>query len=250
MHNLHRIPRLFSDQLLGVGLAVRLDADQSRYLIKVMRLKPGGQVRLFNGSSGEWLCSIDQVAGKACTVKCDERLAEPGILPDIDYLFAPLKSARLDYVAQKSTEMGARRLRPVITEHTVVRKVNTARLAANTREAAEQCNMVCLPEVCPVEKLDMALSNWDPARRLIFCDEAAPQSDPLQALGAIEPGPLALLIGPEGGFSPTEQSTLRELPFVTPISLGPRIMRADTAAVAAMALVQAVLGDWPTVERN
>lgn len=246
MQNLHRIPRLYSDRPLGTGLSVALDADQSRYLVKVMRLKAGGHVRLFNGAAGEWLCSIDQASGKACTVNCDEQLAGPGSLPDIDYLFAPLKSARLDYMAQKATEMGARRLRPVITEHTVVRKVNIERLAANAREAAEQCNMVCLPEVCPAEKLESVLANWDPARRLIFCDEAAPQADPLKALGAIEPGPLALLIGPEGGFSPAEQVTLRELPFVTAISLGPRIMRADTAAVAAMALVQAVLGDWLT----
>lgn len=250
MANLHRVPRLYCNHPLGAGLGITLDADQSRYLIKVMRLKAGGHVRLFNGVAGEWLCSIDQAAGKACTVNCDEQLANPGILPDIDYLFAPLKSARLDYMAQKATEMGARRLRPVITEHTVVRKVNIERLAANAREAAEQCNMVCLPEVCPAERLDTVLANWDPARRLIFCDEAARQADPLKALGAIEPGPLALLIGPEGGFSPAEQTNLRELPFVAPISLGPRIMRADTAAVAAMALVQAMLGDWPIAEQN
>ena len=249
MQNLHRIPRLYCDQPLGVTLAVALDTDQSRYLVKVMRLKPGGQVRLFNGLNGEWLCSIDQASGKSCVVSCAEQLAEPGVLPDIDYLFAPLKSARLDYMAQKATEMGARRLRPVITEHTVVRKVNIERIAANAREAAEQCNMVCLPEVCPAEKLDAVLSSWDPVRRLIFCDEAAPQVDPLKALSAIEPGPLALLIGPEGGFSPAEQAVLRGLPFVTPISLGPRVMRADTAAVAAMAIVQAVLGDWSAVER-
>jgi len=250
MANLHRIPRLYCDRPLGAGLAPTLDADQSRYLIKVMRLKAGGHVRLFNGTAGEWLCTIDQVSGKTCTVNCDEQLASPGVLPDIDYLFAPLKSARLDYMAQKATEMGARRLRPVITEHTVVRKVNIERLAANAREAAEQCNMVCLPEICAPEKLETVLANWDPARRLIFCDEAAPQANPLMALGAIEPGPLALLIGPEGGFSPAEQASLRELPFVTAISLGPRIMRADTAAVAAMALVQTILGDWPVAEPN
>lgn len=250
MANLQRIPRLYCDQPLSTGLSVTLDADQSRYLIKVMRLKPGGHVRLFNGASGEWLCTIDQAAGKSCSVDCVEQLATPGVLPDLDYLFAPLKSARLDYLAQKATEMGARRLRPVITEHTVVRKVNIERLVANVREAAEQCNMVCLPEVCAAEKLDSILANWDPDRRLIFCDEAAPQTDSLKALGALAPGPLAVLIGPEGGFSPAEQVSLRALPFVTPISLGPRIMRADTAAVAAMALVQAVLGDWPTSERN
>ncbi|NNE23042.1 MAG: 16S rRNA (uracil(1498)-N(3))-methyltransferase [Rhizobiales bacterium] len=250
MQNLHRIPRLYSDRPLGAGLSVTLDADQSRYLIKVMRLKAGSQVRLFNGAAGEWLCTIGSPAGKSCPVECDEQLAAPGVLPDIDYLFAPLKSARLDYLAQKATEMGARRLRPVITEHTVVRKVNIERLAANAREAAEQCNMVALPEVCAPEKLETVLAKWDPARRLIFCDEAAPQADPLKTLGGIAPGPLALLIGPEGGFSPAEQAGLRELPFVTPISLGPRIMRADTAAVAAMAIVQAVLGDWPASKQD
>lgn len=244
MHNLHRIPRLYFDGQLASDATISLDPDQSRYLVKVMRLKAGAAVRLFNGVNGEWLCSIEQATGKSCTVRCDEQLAGPDVLPDIDYLFAPLKSARLDYLAQKATEMGARRLRPVITEHTVVRKVNIERIAANTREAAEQCNMVCLPEVCPPEKLEMVLSNWDPSRRLIFCDEGARQKDPVKAISAIKPGPLALLIGPEGGFSNAEQSHLRGLDFVTAVSLGPRIMRADTAAVAAMAIVQAIHGDW------
>lgn len=244
MQNLHRIPRLYCDSRLEAGHQMTLDADQSRYLIKVMRLKAGAHVRLFNGNSGEWLCTIGSATGKACAVLCEEKLAEAGILPDIDYLFAPLKSARLDYMAQKATEMGARRLRPVITEHTVVRKVNIERIAANVREAAEQCNLVCMPEVLRTEKLESVLSNWDLARRLIFCDEAAPQTDPIEALRTIEPGPLALLIGPEGGFSAAEQESLRNLDFVTPVSLGPRIMRADTAAVAAMAIVQAIHGDW------
>ncbi len=213
-----------------------------------MRLKSGGQARLFNGTDGEWLCTVLATTAKACTVRCDERIAEPGTLPDIDYLFAPLKAARLDYMAQKATEMGARRLQPVLTEHTVVRKVNAARLSANAREAAEQCNMVCVPQVLPLDRLENVLSQWDPTRRLIYCDEAAPLSQPVAALQTVQPGPLALLVGPEGGFSPPEQTMLRDLPYVVPISLGPRVMRADTAAVAAMALVQAILGDWTALE--
>jgi 16S rRNA (uracil1498-N3)-methyltransferase len=181
-------------------------------------------------------------------VVCDERSVEPSQPPDLDYLFAPLKHARLDYMAQKATEMGVRRLRPVFTAHTVAGRVNVERLKANAVEAAEQCNLVSVPEVLPPEPLDDVLARWEPQRRLIFCDEAAPIADPLAALQGVPPGPLALLIGPEGGFSEAEAEALRKLPFVTAISLGPRVMRADTAAVAALALVQAVRGDW--AQRN
>ena len=245
--SLNRIPRLYSDAPLARDAQVDLDKSQSHYLTRVMRLKPGADVRLFNRDQGEWLCRISQAKGKTCQVECCELVAPPDQLPDVDYLFAPLKSARLDYLVQKATEMGVRRLQPVITERTVMRKVNLDRIVANTREAAEQCNMVSLPDVLPTAMLQDVLSDWDPERRLIFCDEAAEHSNPVDVLRRVQPGPLALLVGPEGGFAPSEQSFLRKLEFVIPVSLGPRIMRADTAAVAALAIVQSTLGDWTGV---
>ena len=241
---LHRVPRLFTDQRLAQGNVAVLEAAQAHYLKNVLRLNAADAVRLFNGSDGEWLCEIVQLAKKRAQVVCREKLAEPAPPPDIDYLFAPLKAARLDYIAQKATEMGARRIRPVLTQYTQVRKVNTHRLRANAIEAAEQCNLVYVPEVLEVMALDRLLQGWDGARRIIYCDEAAPIADPVMALKRIAPGPLAVLIGPEGGFAPREREMLRALPFVHAIRLGPRIMRADTAGVAALALVQAVLGDW------
>jgi 16S rRNA (uracil1498-N3)-methyltransferase len=165
-------------------------------------------------------------------------------LPDIDYLFAPLKHARLDYLAQKATEMGAARLRPVLTRRTIAERVNIDRIRSNVIEAAEQCNLVGLPQVCEPQALTDVIAAWESERRLIFCDEAGTRSSPLSILGSMSPGPLALLIGPEGGFAPEERKLLLDQGFVTAISLGPRIVRADTAAVAALALVQAVLGDW------
>jgi 16S rRNA (uracil1498-N3)-methyltransferase len=244
MSGLHRIPRLFADVPLVDGASITLDKAQSHYVTKVMRLKTGSDLRLFNGRDGEWLCSIAQTGGKSCLVDCREQIAEPQALPDIDYLFAPLKAARLDYLVQKATEMGARRIRPVITEYTVVRKVNDERLVANVREAAEQCNMVSVPEVLPAISLGGLIDGWEPARRIVFCDEAGSGDCALEVLGQLAAGPLAVLIGPEGGFSPAERDLLLGLDFVVPVSLGPRIMRADTAGVAALALVQSVLGDW------
>ncbi len=241
---LHRVPRLHHTGPLDAGAEVMLEAGQVHYLRNVLRLGAGGAVRLFNGRDGEWLCEITTLKKKAGKARCNEKLADPTPPPDIDYLFAPLKSARMDYVAQKATEMGARRLRPVITKHTVVRKVNRHKLLANAVEAAEQCNLVFVPEVLQARPLQEVLADWDPARRIIHCDEAAEISDPITALRQVEPGPLAVLIGPEGGFSREERTMLRRLPFVHAIRIGPRIMRADTAGVAALALVQAVLGDW------
>ena len=250
MTNLARIPRLYVEAPLAPGAPVTLARQQAHYVVNVMRLKAGDALRLFNGRDGEWLCTIESAGKRDGTVTCTEQTAGHRQPPDLDYLFAPLKHARLDYMAQKATEMGARRLRPVFTERTVAGRVNLDRLAANAIEAAEQCNMVTVPEVLPPEPLDAALGHWDPERRLIVCDEAAPIADPLAALKILPPGPLALLIGPEGGFSEAEAERLRGLDFVTPISLGPRVMRADTAAVAALALVQAVHGDWSGQQQN
>ena len=164
--------------------------------------------------------------------------------PDIDYVFAPLKRSRLDYMVQKAVELGVARLRPVLTQRTIAERVNLDRMRANVIEAAEQCGILHLAEVAAPLSLDKLLATWDPRRRLIFCDEAAAVKNPLEVLAALQPQPLALLIGPEGGFDPKERAALQALPYVSAISLGPRIMRADTAAVAALALVNAKLGDW------
>jgi 16S rRNA (uracil1498-N3)-methyltransferase len=236
-------PRLFLDASLAAAGEIVLSREQAHYLTGVLRLGPGDPLRCFNGRDGEWLAYLASVTKKQVTVRCERRLAEVMPPPDVDYVFAPLKHARLDYVVQKATELGARRLRPVITERTVAGRVNLERMRANVIEAAEQCNLVFVPEVHEPEKLAIVLAAWDPARRLVHCDEMAPVANPLAALTGLAT-PAAVLVGPEGGFTDAEKALLKALPFVTAISLGPRIMRADTAAVAALALVQAVLGDW------
>ena len=237
-------PRLHVAGDLGIGLGVALEGPQSHYLRNVMRLKPGASVRLFNGRDGEWLAEIEALGNKSGAAACREQTRAQDVPPDVHYLFAPLKHARLDYMAQKATEMGASVLQPVRTRHTVVSRVKHERLVANAIEAAEQCNLLSVPEIRGMAGLDALLGGWEQGRRLIYCDEAAEMASPLDALKALEPGPLAVLIGPEGGFSEDERNRLRAHPGVAAISLGPRIMRADTAAVAALALVQAVLGDW------
>ena len=237
-------PRLHVAGDLGIGLGVALEGSQSHYLRNVMRLKPGASVRLFNGRDGEWLAEIEALGKKSGAAACREQSRVQDVPPDVHYLFALLKQARLDYMAQKATEMGASVLQPVRTRHTVVARVKHERVRANAVEAAEQCNLLSVPEVRDMTGLDSLLAGWDTERRLIYCDEVAEIASPLSALKAIEPGPLAVLIGPEGGFSEEERDRLRAHPGVTAISLGPRIMRADTAAVAALAVVQAVLGDW------
>lgn len=239
-----RRPRLYYAQALGSGRPIRLVGAAAHYLLHVRRARKGEPFRLFNGEDGEWRCTIVEAGRRHAVLHCDERLRVAVPPPDIDYLFAPLKTARLDYLAQKATEMGVRRLRPVLTSRTIAARVNLARLRANVIEAAEQCDLVWLPEVAELESLRRVIAGWEPGRRLVYCDEDAPSADPVAALRPLARGPLAVFIGPEGGFSPDEQVLLRGLPFVTPISLGPRILRADTAAVAALTLVQAVLGDW------
>ena len=209
----------------------------------MLRLAGGDPVSVFNANDGEWLAYLATVSKKSTTLRCERRVADVSPPPDIDYIFAPLKHARLDYVVQKATELGARRLRPVITQRTVAERVNLERMRANAIEAAEQCNLVFVPEVHEPVKLPKLLADWQPGRALVYCDERAAIADPLLALEALSV-PAAVLIGPEGGFTPEEKALLKSLPYVTAISLGPRIMRADTAAVAALTLVQAMLGDW------
>ncbi len=236
-------PRLFTGETLEPEREFALSREQGHYLVNVLRLKPGDPVRLFNARDGEWRAFLCDVSKKQVTVRIEQCVAAARPPPDIDFIFAPLKHARLDYVVQKATELGARRLRPVITRRTMTERVNIERMRANAIEASEQCNLVFVPEVHEPQKLDRVLADWPEGRELIYCDETASIANPLKALehAAL---PAAVLIGPEGGFTDEEREQLRRLAFVTAISLGPRIMRADTAAISALTLVQAVLGDW------
>ena len=236
-------PRLHVESELAAGRELALARDQAHYLTHVLRLAPGYPVRVFNGRDGEWLAYLTTVAKKTASLRCERRVADAAPPPDIDYLFAPLKHGRIDYAVQKATELGARRLIPVITARTVAERVNLERLRANAVEAAEQCNLVFVPEVLDPLKLDRVLAQWQKGRALVYCDETADVADPIAALRDVKT-PAALLIGPEGGFTDQERALLKFLPFVTAISLGPRILRADTAGVAALALMQAVIGDW------
>jgi len=239
-----KLPRLFVKSLLGRDAEIALTPEQAHYLGNVLRLKPGDHVLLFNGADGEWCTRLTALGKKtgAATPEHQTRPQEAG--PDLHYLFAPIKRARLDYMAQKATEMGVSVLQPVITRRTVAERVNTERLQANAIEAAEQCGILRIPEVRAPQKLDGLLRQWDKARLLIFADEAAPTASPLEALAGQSARPLAVLIGPEGGFEPEERAHLLQQTYVIPLSLGSRVMRADTAAVACLALVNAVLGDW------
>jgi 16S rRNA (uracil1498-N3)-methyltransferase len=239
-----RTPRLFLSAALQQGGTVELDRGQAHYLTAVLRLREGHRVLVFNGRDGEWSATIAGTR-RAAALRLGERLREQTATGDLHYLFAPLKTARLDYVVQKAVEMGVSRLQPVLTRHGQVTRVNADRMRANAIEAAEQCGILVLPEITPPVELTSLLAARDPDRVLVFCDEDAETADPTAALGrARRHSPLAVLVGPEGGFAENERAELTKLPNVVRLSLGPRILRADTAAVAVLALVQAVLGDW------
>jgi 16S rRNA (uracil1498-N3)-methyltransferase len=236
--------RLFIDAAFAAGGELPLERDQSNYLLNVLRLKADGAVLVFNGRDGEWLARVAPEGRKAARLILDRRVKDQPPPSDLHYLFAPLKHARLDYMAQKAVEMGAGLLQPVITRRTQVSRLNLDRMRANAVEAAEQCGILSLPRIEAETSLDAALAALDPARLLIFCDEGLEQGSPIAALQAHAAGPLAVLIGPEGGFDEAERRLIAARPQTLAISLGPRILRADTAAVAALAVVQAVLGDW------
>ena len=240
-------PRLFVAPDLAAGAILPLDRAQANYLLNVLRKGPDDPVLLFNGRDGEWRAHLVQTGRKGADLHVAERLRAQTPRADLHYLFAPLKSARLDYVAQKAVEMGAGTIRPVITRFTQGERINMDRLRANAVEAAEQCGILAIPDCPEPERLPHVLGELDPKRLLVFCDEDAPVRDPVQALrAAADPEsapPLAALVGPEGGFSEEERMLIRARPNTVAISLGPRILRADTAAVAVLALVQAVLGD-------
>jgi 16S rRNA (uracil1498-N3)-methyltransferase len=245
-----RAPRLYVDNPLATGAELALDAGQANYLRNVLRLEAGDLVLAFNGRDGEWRAALAERGKRALALRIEAQSRAQTQPLDLHYWFAPLKHARLDYMVQKAVEMGVARLQPVLTQHGQVARLNLDRMRANAIEAAEQCGILTLPEIAPPLKLERAIAEREPARLLVFCDEDADVADPLAALARARPDPggrappLAVLIGPEGGFAPPERAALTGLTNVARLSLGPRILRADTAAVAALALVQSVLGDW------
>ncbi|HJW41977.1 MAG TPA: 16S rRNA (uracil(1498)-N(3))-methyltransferase [Rhizomicrobium sp.] len=235
--------RLFAGDPLRTGACVVPDDGQVHYLLHVMRAKAGDRVLLFNGSDGEWLARIAGLSKRSCSLECERQTAPQIEVPDVWLCFAPIKKTPADYVAQKATELGVRVLQPVFTRRTIVARVNLERMLANAVEAAKQSGRLSVPETREPLTFDKLLATWPADRRLIFCDEtgAPPMS---AALRDLADGPAAIFTGPEGGFDPVEREALRALPFVTPVSLGPRILRADTAALAALAVWQSIRGDW------
>ena len=240
-----RKPRLFVDAALAPDETVTLERDQSNYLGNVLRLSAGETILVFNGRDGEWQASISG-RKRPDSLKIMAQTRPQDHLPDLAYVFAPLKHARLDYMVQKAVEMGASSLQPVLTRFTQVSRVNGERMRANVVEAAEQCGLLSIADVAEPVPLDRYLGGRKPQRLLVFCDEAADVANPLRALDGERTAAdgIDILIGPEGGFAEEERSLLLRQPRTLRLSLGPRILRADTAGVAALALVQAALGDW------
>jgi 16S rRNA (uracil1498-N3)-methyltransferase len=244
-------PRLYVDAPLVGETVVNLDGPQAHNLLHVLRLKAGDAVLLFNTRDGEWRARLVNSSKRSVSLALEERMRQQAAAGNLHYLFAPLKHSRLDYLVQKAVEVGVSRLQPVMTHRTQVARVNLDRMRANAIEAAEQCGILTLPDIGAPVTLERLLAEREPSRLLIFCDEDAEVKDPVEVLKAAraqptDPAPLsmAVLIGPEGGFDDDERAALLRAPNVLRLALGPRILRGDTAAVAALALVQAVLGDW------
>jgi 16S rRNA (uracil1498-N3)-methyltransferase len=238
--------RLYLDQSLGAGQTLTLDRDRAHYLFGVMRLAPGDRLAVFDGRTGEWEAEVTQAGKRGGALRCLEQTKPLQAPPDLWLLFAPIKKARTDFIVEKAAEMGAARVLPVATDFTNAERVNRARLQAHAVEAAEQCGGTFVPEVAALAPLGDVLRDWPAERRLMFCDEAlagrsALLPESVAARGAV---PWAILIGPEGGFSEAERARLAAMAQAVPVSLGPRVLRADTAAVAALALWQSRLGDW------
>ena len=240
-----RKPRLFVDADLAAGASIALERNQSNYLGNVLRLAAGDTILVFNGRDGEWQAAISG-RKRPDLLEVTAQTRPQDRLPDLTYAFAPLKHARLDYMVQKAVEMGASALQPVLTRHTQVSRVNVERMRANVIEAAEQCSILSLAAVAEPVALDRFLEKRETSRLLVFCDEAADIGNPIEALqqGLTAAEGIDVLIGPEGGFAEEERALLLRQPRTLRLSLGPRILRADTAGVAALALVQAALGDW------
>ena len=237
--------RLFvANPLDAAGQEIELASAQAHYLLHVLRLTPGARLLVFDGVNGEWRAEIAVAKKTSCRIRLVEKVREQTPAQDLHYAFAPLKQGRLDYMVQKAVEMGVSLLQPVLTDHTAISRLNLERMKANAVEAAEQCGVLTLPKIEAPVKLDALLTSFGADRALVFCDERAGIASPLEALQRLKGRKVTALIGPEGGFSSSERQELLSRSFVCPISLGPRIMRADTAAVAVLALLNSVLGDW------
>jgi len=234
------LPRLFVRTPLSEGASVELDAGQANYLGNVMRLGVGAELLVFDGSSGEWLAHIADAGKKRMTLTVERRTREPEVIPDVWLAFAPVKRTQTDWLVEKATELGAARLLPVITQRTIAERVKLERLGAIAIEAAEQCGRTVLPEIAEPSSLKQLLSSRDPERRLYFADEEGGDS----VATAFVPGPALILTGPEGGFTDDEREAIRAAPNAVAVSLGPRILRAETATLAALAAFMAVAGDW------
>lgn len=241
------LQRLLVEPDLAAGVELALGREQTNYLVAVLRLRAGDAVVLFNGRDGAWQAELTDAGRKSVRLRVLEQVAPQTPPSDLWFGFAPLRTGRLDYVVQKATELGAGAIQPVLTRFTQVSRLKPEKLQANIVEAAEQCEVLTVPQLLPERRLEPLLDAWQAEqglRRLVVCDESAPSASPLAPLQQLEGLPVGVLIGPEGGFSEEERALLLSQPFVAPISLGPRILRADTAGVAALALVQAIIGDW------
>lgn len=249
-------PRILIDQQLSAGAALALEEAQARHVGTVLRLGAGDAVRVFNARDGEWRARITDESKRGMNVRVEERLREARAVPDLDLLFAPVKRHATDLIVEKATELGVRRIRPVITQRTIAETVRVDRLRAIAREAAEQTERFDVPDIAAPLALAKALDGWDASRPLIYADEAGDERDKpwggengrgasiTEAVSALRTVQLAVLIGPEGGFTSEERALLRSLPFVNAVSLGPRILRAETAVIAALSVVQSLWGDW------
>ncbi len=234
--------RLYVDQPLAAGQAVAVGEGQANYLFNVMRLTPGAPVALFNGQDGEWLARVEQAGKRAGILRAEVQVAPLRLPPDLWLLFAPVKKARTDFIVEKAVELGVARILPVLTRRTQGERTRADKMRAHAIEAAEQCGANIVPEVIEAQPLDRLLAAWPADRRILWADEGLVGT--AAAFAGLPPGPWAILIGPEGGFTEEERGRLTKVPQVTPVSLGPRILRAETAAVAAITLWQAHLGDW------
>jgi 16S rRNA (uracil1498-N3)-methyltransferase len=236
--------RLYVEPGLSEGAEVAASESQAHYLLRVMRAKEGDRLSLFNGRDGEWLARLENAGKKGCTLLCERKLSPQRDVPDVWLVFAPIKKTPADYVVQKATELGVRLLQPALTRRTIVSRVNLDRMRANAIEAAEQSGRLSVPEVRAPRTLERILGDWPAGRWLVFCDEAGDARPIAEALKHESDGPFAILSGPEGGFAPEERAMIREQAFVVPVTLGERILRADTAALAALSIWQSIKGDW------
>ena len=238
--------RLYVERALSEGKGVETSPEQAHYLLRVMRAKVGDRVRLFNGKDGEWSSRISVTGKRGCELICEKPIAKQEDVPDLWLVFSPIKRIPADYVTQKATELGVRVLQPVVTHRTIARRVNVDRMRANAIEAAEQSGRLSIPEVRAPVELSGLLSSWPKGRRLVFCDESgeAPPIGETFAGQKKNSRGWAILTGPEGGFDDEERAAIRACPFALAVTLGPRIMRADTAALAALSIWQAIYGDW------